>query len=221
MRLVIIGGGRIGRAIARDTAARGHQVVVIERLAGRCQSLIDAPDITVIEGDATGLSYLEQAHTDLADAVVATTHDDDVNLVTCQLAMVEFKVRRAISRVIAPENVAIFEALGIETVSSTRAISELLEQSVGAEDTTRITRLNRGRVQLIQVQVSTRPQSRRRRRIDELDLPRESVIALIVRGDELLIPRGDTAIEPGDVVVALAPTGLRDRVQMELSDPRR
>jgi trk system potassium uptake protein len=83
----------------------------------------------VIEGDACDVRYLEQAHTDRADAFVATTHEDDDNLVACQLAKIEFGVTRAISRVNTPKNVEIFSALGIEPVSSTRLISELLERS--------------------------------------------------------------------------------------------
>ena len=82
MYVVIVGGGRIGRYIAKDMASKGHEVTVIERLAARCETLVAETDVLVIEGDAGDVRYLEQAHVDRADVFVATTHEDDDNLVS-------------------------------------------------------------------------------------------------------------------------------------------
>ena len=146
MYIVIVGGGRIGRHIARDMSDKGHEVTVIERLPGRCEQLVVETDVLVIEGDACDVRYQEQAHTDRADVVVATTHEDDDNLVACQLAKIEFGVRRAISRVTTPKNVEIFEMLGIEPVSSTRLISELLENEFSVGELIHLTSLKGGQI---------------------------------------------------------------------------
>jgi trk system potassium uptake protein len=145
MYVVIVGGGRIGRYIAKDMVSKGHDVTVIERRAERCEQLVAETDVLVIEGDAGDVRYLEQAHVDRADVFVATTHEDDDNLVACQLAKIEFGVKRAISRVNTPKNVEIFETLGIEAVSSTRLISELLENEFSVGDLIRLTSLRGGR----------------------------------------------------------------------------
>lgn len=223
MYIVIVGGGRIGRHIARDMVARGHQVTVIERLAERCQSLLVEHDLLLIEGDAGDIHYLEQAHVDRADVFVATTHTDHDNLVACQLAKVEFGVRRAISRVNSPKNVEIFERLGIEAVSSTRFISEMLESEFTVNDLVRLTSLRGGRVALLEVvvpdgvtphdgdgEVLPAPPSRS---IQDLGLPDESVLAAIFRGDETIIPHGVATIEPGDEVVALTIPDHQDTVR--------
>ena len=67
MYVVIMGGGRIGRYIAKDMVEKGHEVTVVERLASRCEALVSETDVLVIEGDACDVRYLEQAHTDRAE----------------------------------------------------------------------------------------------------------------------------------------------------------
>ncbi len=202
MYVVIAGGGRIGRYIARDMVDKGHEVTVIERIAARCEQLVADTQLLVIEGDACDVRYQEQAHTDRADVFVATTHEDDDNLVACQLAKIEFGVTRAISRVNSPKNVEIFDTLGIEPVSSTRLISELLEHEFSVGELIHLTSLKGGRVELVELRI---PDDRRvaRRRIAELPLPNQSVLVAIFRGDETVIPSGDTELLPGDDVVAL------------------
>jgi trk system potassium uptake protein len=216
MYVVIMGGGRIGRYIARDMSDKGHEVAVIEWMAGRCEALVSETDILVIEGDACDVRYQEQAHTDRADAFVATTHEDDDNLVACQLAKIEFGVTRAISRVNTPKNVEIFSALGIEPVSSTRLISELLEQEFSVGELFHLTSLKGGKVSLVEVRIPEGPRAPEPKTLEELDLPHQSVIVAIFRDDETVIPKGDTQILPGDEVVALTTADLEARLSAAL-----
>ena len=212
MYVVIVGGGRIGRYIARDLVDKGHEVTVLERLASRCEQLVMETDVLVIEGDACDLRYLEQAHTDRADAFVATTHEDDDNLVSCQLAKIEYGVRRAISRVNTPKNVEIFDALGIEPVSSTRLISELLENEFSVGELVHLTSLKGGRVQLVELRIPEGAGAPPPRAVQDLRLPHEAVLVAIFRGQETVIPYGATEILPGDEVVALTTPELEDRL---------
>ncbi len=212
MYVVIVGGGRIGRYVARDLLDKGQEVTVIEMIADRCEQLVMDTELLVIEGDACDVRYQEQAHVDRADAFVATTHEDDVNLVACQLASIEFGVRRAISRVNTPKNVEIFEKLGIEPVSSTRLISELLENEFSVGELIHLTSLKGGRVQLVELRIPEGPDAPKPRALQDLALPREAVIVTLFRGTETIIPYGETLIEPGDDVVALTTPELEDRL---------
>jgi trk system potassium uptake protein len=216
MYVVIMGGGRIGRYIARDMSDKGHEVTVLEKVAGRCEALVSESDILVIEGDAGDVRYLEQAHTDRADVFVATTHEDDDNLVACQLAKIEFGVTRAISRVNTPKNVEIFSALGIEPVSSTRLISELLENEFSVGELIHLTSLKGGKVSLVELRIPTGHAAPPSRTLEELDLPHQAVIVAIFRGDQTVIPKGETTIEPGDEVVALTTPNLEARLSRAL-----
>jgi len=220
MYVVIMGGGRIGRYIAMDMHDKGHEVTVLERVAGRCEALVSESDILVIEGDAGDVRYLEQAHTDRADVFVATTHEDDDNLVACQLAKIEFGVTRAISRVNTPKNVEIFDALGIEPVSSTRLISELLEHEFSVGELIHLTSLKGGKVSLVEIRIPTGRAAPKPRSLEDLDLPHQAVIVAIFRGDETVIPKGETMIEPGDEIVALTTPDLESRLSRTLLGQR-
>ena len=221
MYVVIAGGGRIGRYIAKDMDEKGHEVTVVELIAARCESLVVETNVLVIEGDACDVAYLEQAHTDRADAFVATTHEDEDNLVACQLAKIEFGVKRAISRVNTPKNVEIFEKLSIEPVSSTRLISELLENEFSVGELIHLTSLKGGKVRLVELRIPTGPHAPGPRSLESLDLPHESTIVAVFRGDETVIPFGGTEILPGDEVVALTTPHLEDRLTAVLLGRRR
>ena len=216
MYVVLVGGGRIGRYIAKDLEGKGHEVTVIERVPDRCEQLVAETSVLVIEGDACDVLYQEQAHVDRADAFVATTHEDDDNLVACQLAKVEFNVKRAISRVNTPKNVEIFEKLGIEAVSSTRLISELLENEFSVGELIHLYSLKGGRVSLVELRIpdgGTGASPPSPRLVQDLELPHEAVLVALFRGDETLIPRGSTEVRPGDEVVALTTPELEDELR--------
>ena len=212
MYVVIAGGGKIGRYIAKDMVEKGHEVTVVERIGSRCEQLVADTDVLVIEGDACDVRYLEQAHTDRADVFVATTHEDDDNLVASQLAKIEFGVKRAISRVNTPKNVEIFEKLGIEPVSSTRLISELLENEFSIGELVHLTSLKGGRVSLVELRIPEGADGPPVRAIEDLGLPHEAVLVAIFRGDETVIPRGGAQILPGDEVVVLTSPDVEERL---------
>lgn len=214
MYVVIAGGGRIGRYIARDMERKGHDVTVVEWNSTRCEQLVTDTSVLVIEGDACDVRYLEQAHVDRADVFVATTHDDENNLVACQLAKIEFGIKRTISRVNTPKNVEIFEKLGIESVSSTRLISELIENEFSVGELIHLTTLKGGKVSLVELRIPE--DGRAPIPVVDLDLPAESILVAIFRGNETVIPRGSTQIMAGDDIVALTDPESEDLIRRQL-----
>lgn len=214
MYVVIAGGGRIGRYIARDMERKGHDVTVVEWNSTRCEQLVTDTSVLVIEGDACDVRYLEQAHVDRADVFVATTHDDENNLVACQLAKIEFGIKRTISRVNTPKNVEIFEKLGIESVSSTRLISELIENEFSVGELIHLTTLKGGKVSLVELRIPE--DGRDPVPVVDLDLPAESILVAIFRGNETVIPRGSTNILPGDDIVALTDPESEELIRRQL-----
>jgi len=202
--VVIVGGGRIGRYVARDMVRKGHEVTVVELQGERVEALVAETGVLVIEGDAADLRYLEQAHTERADVFVATTHEDELNLVACQLARIEFRTKRVISRVNDPNNVELFQTLGIEAVSSTRLISELIENEFTVGELIHLTSLRGGRASLVELRIPEGPGAPPARRLDAIPLPDDVVVVAVFRGDQTLIPRGGTEIVAGDEVIALS-----------------
>ncbi len=218
MYAVIAGGGKVGRAIAGDLLAEGHQVAVVEMIPSRLENLQQSYDLLVIAGDATDVHYLEQARPQRADVFVATTRDDDTNYVACQLARTSFEVPRVLSRVNSPRNEELFKTMGIEAVSTTTLISRLIREQATVGELIHLYTLRAGQVNLVEIDV---PPSFAgfQRNISQLDLPQESVLVCIFRGEATVIPRGDTMLAPGDQVIALTTPELESALRTAILDP--
>lgn len=216
MYVVIAGGGKVGRSIAVDLLAERHEVTIIEIIEDRCEELLRDHDLLVIHGDACEVRYLEQARVERADVFVATTHDDDDNFVSCQLALASFGVPRAIARVNAPNNEEIFDRMNIEAVSTTTLISRLLREELTVGELIHLYTLRAGKVNLVEIDIPAGANVPERAIVD-LDLPRESVLVCIFRNvdgdDQIVIPRGDTTLRPGDQVIALTTPELENELR--------
>jgi trk system potassium uptake protein TrkA len=217
--IVIAGGGKVGRYIAVDLLADGHAVTIIEKVEARCEQLLRDHDLLVIHGDACDVRYLEQARLERADVFVATTGDDDDNFVACQLARTSFEVPRIISRVNTPRNEEIFARLRIEAVSTTGLISRLIREEVTVGDLIHLYTLRRGKANLVEMDIPP-DGSASGPTLAEMRLPDESVIVCIFRGENTVIPRGDTRLLPGDQVIALTTPALEDELRNAVLESR-
>lgn len=205
MRIVINGGGKVGSFLASDMVKNGHQVTVIERRADVAEKItLEVPEALIILGDGCDVRFQEDADTSRAGVFVSVTGDDDDNLVACQIAQNVFSVPRAIARVNNPKNEQIFHALGIEAVSSTTIISRLIEEEVSVGDIITLQTLKKGKLALVELDLPQADCPIANQLVKDIQMPEDCVLVAIIRDEEVLIPRGDTLIKPGDSVVALA-----------------
>ncbi|MEV2277270.1 TrkA family potassium uptake protein [Nocardiopsis sp. NPDC049922] len=128
MRIAIAGAGSVGRSIATELAASGHDVLLIDRET-RAIGVDDLPQVEWLLADACELASLEDARLGDADVVIAASSDDKVNLVVSLLAKTEFGVDRVIARINEPDNEWLFnESWGVDlAVSPPRLIADLVE----------------------------------------------------------------------------------------------
>jgi trk system potassium uptake protein len=218
--VVIAGGGKVGRFIAVELLGDGHDVTIIEREEGRCEQLLRDHDLLVIHGDACDVRYLEQAKPERADVFVATTGDDDDNFVACQLAITSYGVPRVLSRVNAPRNEEIFRRMSIEAVSTTNLISRLIREQLTVGELIHLYTLRGGKVNLVEIDLPPDYPSQRET-IADLHLPHESVLVCIFRGEETIIPRGETRLKAGDQVIALTTPDLEDELRAVVLERKR
>ena len=131
MHSLIIGGGKIGYYLTKVLMEKGYDVSVVEKEKEACQKFANDLNITVIRGDGTSVSVLEQAGVADADSVIAVTGRDEDNLVACQLAKRLYQVKKTIAKVNNPKNVDALKKLGVDiVVSSTDNITGQLEREI-------------------------------------------------------------------------------------------
>jgi NhaP-type Na+/H+ or K+/H+ antiporter len=220
MRVIIVGGGQVGRALAARLEDRGENVVIIEQdeaIVERARNDGYAVEI----GDGTDTDVLRSAGAENAKTVVAATGDDDANLLVSQLASSKFGVDRVIARANNPDNVEAFEDLGVRTISSAMAtawaIDNQIERPAIAHWMTDIGRS--GDVQEVEVK---NPEliGQPIREVGPM-LPEACLIALVSgeRHENAEVPTADYVLEAGDMVTLLGRReSVRDGMKMVGSD---
>lgn len=203
MRIVIVGGGKLGYHLATIMLDRKHDVRLIEKNKLRCMRLANELEVEVICGDGTEIETLEDAGTQNADCFIAVTGQDQDNLVASQLAKRQFKAIKVIARANDPRNMDALRILGADiVVSSTEIITNLIEQEVDIAEMHLLATLNKGRAGICTM---TLPPDTALEGVTlkDVDLPESSLVISIVRGDAMMIPNGNTVIHANDEIVAV------------------
>lgn len=204
MRVCIVGGGKVGYYLSKTLMEHGHEPVIIELDEQTCSHLAENLDFPVVHGDGTLVEILEIAMVDSCQALVGVTGKDEANLIACQLAKKVFGVKKTIARVNNPKNTPVLKELGVDiAVSSTDNIARLIEREVETDAIHHLMSIAGGDASLTEVFL---PDDFKYsgRTLAELEIPHDVVIVFLTRGQELIIPRGNTVLLGGDKVVCVA-----------------
>jgi len=205
LHVMIVGGGKVGTYLARILLADGHKVKVIEGTREEFQRAAhELPAEVVISGNGTDPDVLESAGIREADVVAAVTRTDETNLVITSLARFEFNVRRTIARVNTPKNAWLFTpAMGVDVpLNQADLMAHLIAEEMSLGDVMTLLKLRGGQHSLVKNKVDQRSVAAGKT-IKDLNLPKECVLTAVIRDGNLIIPRGDTVLVPGDEVFAL------------------
>jgi trk system potassium uptake protein TrkA len=211
-RVVIVGGGNIGLFLAQEieTHHSNVRVKIIEHNRARAELVADQLSRTVvINGNALDREILDEANVSSAEAIIAVANDDEVNILASLLAKRD-GCARAMTLVNNPTYPALMTNLGIDVVISPRAttVSTIL-QHIRRGRILQLHSLPNGIAEVIEAEaLETSPLVGQPLR--EINLPTGITLGAVVRGDEVIIPKGDTVIQTHDHVVAFA---VRDAVK--------
>ncbi len=202
MKVLIIGGGKPVYFLCRTFSAKGHQVTVINRNPEECVQLARRLKVTVIRGDGSDPTILEEAGARGADAVLAVTPHDQDNLAACQLARLQFDVAHNLALVNDPDNEGVFQQLGVSAFSTTRTIASMIEQRTALDEITNLIPVGEGQVNITEIKLPAgAPVVGKTLR--DLALPPDSLIAVVLRKGDAVVPRGDTDLQAGDRIVLI------------------
>jgi trk system potassium uptake protein TrkA len=205
MNVLIVGGGKVGRALALLLLEGGYRVKIIE---ARQDVIAKLPrelgaDV-VVRGSGTDPQLLEAAGIRQAQVVAAVTGADEHNLVATSLARFEFGVPRTIARVNDPRNAWMFTpAMGVDVaLNQADLMAHLIAEEMSLGDMMTLLKLRKGQYALIEEKVHPSALAAGRA-VRELELPSECALAAVIRTGQLLIPHPDLILQPADEVLAV------------------
>lgn len=202
MKVLIVGGGKTLYFLCRSFGSKGHEVVVINRDREECVQLAQQVKAIIVHGDGSDLQVLKEAGALGADAVLAITPNDQDNLVICQLASLECGVPRTVALANDPDNAEVFQKLGVSAFSTTQIIGSLIEERASLDEITNLLPIGEGRV--IVTEIVLKPESPVAGKcLKEVTLPSNALVAVVIRDDQPIVPRGDDQLMPGDRVVLI------------------
>jgi trk system potassium uptake protein TrkA len=203
MYIVIVGGGDVGLSLTRLLQEQGHEAVLVEKDPARYAKLSDELGESVVMGDGAELGTLMDMGANRADVLVAVTGTDQDNLVICQLAKLIYLIPRTIAKVNDPKNEDLFSSLGVDaTVSSTGIIASMIEEKIDAGMAIPVLTFKECGLEIFKTQLSAES-SIIKKKISQLDLPKDLIIIAALRGSQVIIPKGDTVFLPGDTIIML------------------
>lgn len=204
MKVIIVGGGKLVYFLGKLFISSGCTVSVINRNSGDSREIARQLKALVISGDGSDPRRLEEAQAMRADAIVAVTPSDADNLAVCQIARHRFEIPRTVALVNDPDNEDIFKKLGVTSVfNQTKMISSLIQQEISVQDIVNLLPIKEGKVNATEILVKESHDCVGKS-LSEISLPKGTLLSVILRGESVIIPRGDTKLLSGDKAILIS-----------------
>ena len=199
MKIVIAGAGSVGRSVALELLAHGHDITLIDNMPEKLR-ISSVADADWVLADACSPDALRDAGVDEADVMVAATGDDKANLVISLLAKTEFAVPRVVARLNNPK-----KAWGVDvSVSTPRIMTSLVEEAVSVGVPVRLFSFNTAAVSMHAL-ILPEDSPVVGKRVHSLALPARSVLAALLRDGRPITPSADDVFEASDELLLLVP----------------
>ena len=203
-RVLLVGDYKNEKAIASSLIKRGCSVTVINDNSEECERLAEIKGLNVILGDGTRKTVLKDASIEYNDIVIAITDCDEKNLIISEISKEEFKVKRTIALLEDGEKTSFFYKMGVDRViSPLNTVSVIMEEEALKDEVSNRIPINNGRMFISETPVH-KGSELSGKKLWELNLPKEIIIGCIMRGDENIVPRGDTTIRDNDILLILS-----------------
>ncbi|HET9027309.1 MAG TPA: Trk system potassium transporter TrkA [Trueperaceae bacterium] len=194
-KVVIVGGGNVGFMVAQQLTSGRADLTIIEQDQERCEKLAQLlPRALVLKGDGTDLELLEQERVEDADVIVAVTDDDAKNLLVSLLGK-QLGIPKVVTRVGRTRNRRLFMRVGIDSPLTPRAaaVQEVLNW-LGVDEVEHLATIE----DRAEVMEATYPPESAGGRVMDLGTPGDMLIGAVLRNERIIVPNGETVIQPGD-----------------------
>jgi len=198
--IFIMGGGIVAELLVKNLEKYNTNVKIIEKDKQRCEVLSEKlPGYLILNGDGTDMNQLKNAGIDEMDAFVAITGDDEDNLLTALLAK-QLGVKKTIAKIKRIGLIELTELIGIDSAVNTKQITiNNVLRFLRREEVVSTSLLEGGKAEVMEI-IAKENSNIIKNPLSELNL-KDALIGAILRNGEVLIPSGETVIEPNDRVV--------------------
>lgn len=203
-RVLIVGGGRIGLRLAKILESESISTKIIESAFDRCQELSEKMEKTVIlHGDGSDQKIFLEENIKEVDVVASVTSDDETNILVSLLAK-NLGARSTITRISKFSYFPLLSTIGIEKVVSPRlsAVSSILQNIRKGKVLSAISVFGE-RAEFIEA-IALETSDITKKPLRKLSFPRGAILICIIRDDEIIIPAGNSVVQPKDRIIMFA-----------------
>ncbi len=212
MKIVIIGGYRIAYHLARSMISKGYHVYIVNKDPQVCQELAKKLSAVIINGDGSRKNILDQIEFSQDDIVVILTNTDRDSLIISQMIKKYYGIERIVTLVNDPENIEIFNRLGVRVaVSPTSLLSQTIQGLLLVEEMEEFFPVEEGKLVFLKLEIPDSSPSIGKK-LKEINLPNECIIGGILRQNNVVIPRGETELLPKDRVFIICEPNVQTQV---------
>ncbi|MDO5860734.1 TrkA family potassium uptake protein [Methanobrevibacter sp.] len=214
MYVIIMGGGRVGLALANLLIEEGCDITLIESDESLCADVATELDALVICGNGTNSKLLEETNIEDADYFIATTGNDEANLLSCILVR-KFDVPNIIARVSNPDHEEAFKEVGIDHVISPEiAAAAQLQKLVTRPNAAELMTLGEGDAEILDMSITN--DKIVGKRFKDISPTKDYIIISTYQNGKLVIPQPDNTISRGEKVTVLVKRGSFKKLAKKL-----
>ncbi|MCU4138672.1 MAG: Trk/Ktr K+ transport system regulatory component TrkA/KtrA/KtrC [Thermodesulfobacteria bacterium] len=208
-KVMIVGGGRIGYYIARALEEK-VDVKIIEKNEEKCKFLSKhLKKSLILHGDGTDKQLLIEENIKDIDAYITVSGNDEMNIMAALLAK-KLGAKKVIALVNKTDYIPLAYELGIQSVLSSRLLTaSIILRYIRKGDVLSLTAVAENKVEIMEV-LGSYKSSIINKALKDINFPKNAVIGAIVRGGEIIIPKGDDVIKEGDKLIIFA---LKDSIK--------
>lgn len=214
MYIIIMGGGRVGLALAKLLIENGQDITLIESSETLCSDIASELDALVICGNGTNSKLLEETNIEDADYFIATTGNDEANLLSCILVR-KYNVPNIIARVSNPDHEEAFKEVGIDHVISPEiAAAAQLQKLVTRPNAAELMTLGEGDAEILDMTITN--DKIVGKRYKDISPTKDYIIISTYQDGKLVIPQPENRVNRGEKITVLVRRGTFKKVSRKL-----
>lgn len=196
MYIIIIGCGRLGSNLAKELADDGHDICILDRDSDRLNTLGSGFNGQRIKGVEYDSDKLTEAGIKQADAILAVTPDDNINIMVSLIAERIYHVPKIIARVNNPAKNFIYDKLDIETINPVQSGIEILKDKLLIENLNVVSALDNN-YEIIELLVNKEKSAS----VEDIETKYSCIISVLIKDRILCLPKKNDLINNGDRII--------------------